>query len=70
MPTNTETTPPTFREIRPDQIEVERDGKRIGSISQTPAWALRGAGRWTYWPDRQPPTPSFATLEEAKAAII
>lgn len=69
MPTDTEQAPPTFRMIRPDHYEVERNGKRIGSLTQTPKWAMRNAERWIYWPDRQPPTPSFATLEEAKSAI-
>lgn len=62
-------SPSTLREIRPDHFEVERDGKRIGALSQNPKWHERAPGRWVYWPEQQPPTPSFATFEEARAAI-
>lgn len=63
------TTAPTFREVRPNYIIVERDGKMIGSITQRAAWELVNANRWTYWQEGKAPTPTFATLEEAKASV-
>lgn len=62
-------SPTTLRKIREDHFEVERDGKRIGSLTQNPRWTLTNAGRWVYWPDKQPPTPSFATFEDCRNAI-
>lgn len=59
----------TFREIRPDSHSIERGGKRLGGITQTPQWAeKRSAGRWTVWPDGKAPLPSCKTLDEAKEA--
>lgn len=62
--------PITFREVRPDQFEAERDGKRIGSLSQNPAWAERHAKMWTAYPAGQKPVGPFRELEEAKEAFI
>jgi len=65
----TATIPATYREVRPDHHEVHRDGKRIGALSQVPAWADRNAGRWIFWEDGQAPSPGFRTVEEAKESI-
>lgn len=69
MSRTTKRPAPTLREIRADHFEVERDGKRIGSLSQTPLWADRHAGRWTLWLDGQPPTPTFPNLDAAKEHV-
>lgn len=65
----TTTIPATYREVRPDHLEVARHGKRIGSLSQVPANAERNAGRWIFWAEGEAPTPAFRTIEEAKEAI-
>lgn len=59
----------TFREIRPESYSIDRAGKRLGGITQTPVWSeRRDAGRWTVWPDGKPPLPTCKTLDEAKEA--
>jgi hypothetical protein len=62
-------TPATFRMIRPNHFEVERNGKRVGSLSQIPPNSLINAGRWRYYPEGAGPVPLFRTLDEAKDAI-
>lgn len=61
--------PIKFRMIRGDQFEVEKDGKRVGSLSRVPENAERNAGRWIFWQDGQPPSPAFRDLEEAQQAV-
>jgi len=56
--------PLTFRTIRQDHVLVEKDGKAIGVLHQ-----VYETGRWIYWQDGQPPTPSFRTLEEAQRTV-
>lgn len=58
-----------YRKVRIDHYEVTRNGRRIGCLSQAPAWRLKGAGLWTYYPEGEAPPPPFRTLEEAQEHI-
>jgi hypothetical protein len=61
--------PFTFRVVRADHVLVMRDGKRVGALCQTPAWAEKHANRWRYWEDGKEPSPYFRDLEEAQEAL-